>query len=322
MLDAAERRVEEKLKRLDAEVERHVEAKPELDAVEQHVEAKPERDASERHAEERLKFLDAVERRVEEKLKLLDSEVERRVEEKLKLLDAAERRVEEKPALDATERYVEEKPKPKLDAVGWRVEDMLGVAMPSAVASSASVVTVAAPSSAGVSMGAGGMVVPVESLTSGIFNALGDAVGSVVHKNRVVPTKKQENKRGLEPRGMPMAAPVVERIVGRTSAVAQKKNSRSTLTHSPHEYSARMGGRVVGGVRGVFSGAGSILIGGKDLVFGVVGCVTGTVGCLTEAVFCVGDTVLGERDSVAVRERQAGIQKALEFSWQSQEEKA
>ena len=166
-------------------------------------------------------------------------------------------------------------------------------------------------------MEVGGVVVPVENLTAGIFNALGDAVGSVVNPSprggEPRPTgASQGRKVAKKSQGMPMAAPVVERIMmGQAATSAQKKNFHSTLMHSPHEFSARMGGRVVGGVRGVFSGAESVAVGGKDIVLGVMGCVTGVVGCLTEAVFCVGDTVLGERDTVRLGQKPVWTQQPL-----------
>ena len=163
--------------------------------------------------------------------------------------------------------------------------------------SSASIVIVDVPlADCAVSIDAlRGISVPVESLTTGIVNALGDAVGSVVSQGRKASTKRQKLRGERVHQEIPRAAPVVERIVRQSSMAAQKKNSRSVLIASPHDYSARMGGRVIGGVQGIFAGAGSIVVGGTDIALGVVGCVTGTVGCLTDTVFCVGDTLRGRR---------------------------
>ncbi len=113
-----------------------------------------------------------------------------------------------------------------------------------------------------------GIATPVESLGVGIFNLLGDAVGMVVHAGRRAAPKKR-------------TAPAVKTPPVPKPVPARKKPA----TRTPTEFTARMGGRVAHGVKGVFTGAGSILVGGKEIVIGTVGCVTSTVDFFNEALF-------------------------------------
>ena len=112
-----------------------------------------------------------------------------------------------------------------------------------------------------------GISVPVQTLSTGIAYALGDAVGLVVSTGKKVSTTLTSGARGVR--------------AHRGSLSPQP----SGTSHAAPGLSARMGGRVVHGVKGVLSGSGMVLYGGKELVVGAVGCVAGTAGSLGHALF-------------------------------------
>ncbi|MBF0187793.1 MAG: hypothetical protein HQL50_07695 [Magnetococcales bacterium] len=97
--------------------------------------------------------------------------------------------------------------------------------------------------------------VPVESVSMGMFNLLGDMVGGVVE--------------------------VSERGGRRIAESARSLTNRQPTDVVEHEVQgplvSRMARRVTGGARGMMSGAAQVVRGGGDVVVGSLGCVVGSV---------------------------------------------
>lgn len=114
--------------------------------------------------------------------------------------------------------------------------------------------------------------VPVQGLGTGVAYALGDAVGLVVGSSKVVATKIASKVKKAKREKKPSKVPV------------QKNRRKSLSVRTPSELSAYMGGRVVHGIEGVFSGGGMVLRGGKEVFLGTVGCLSSAAGGLAHAL--------------------------------------
>ncbi|MBF0123857.1 MAG: hypothetical protein HQL60_00815, partial [Magnetococcales bacterium] len=105
----------------------------------------------------------------------------------------------------------------------------------------------------------GGMEIPVESLGTGIFNALGDMVGGVV-----------QITRSLKKRAGGASAPVAPIADDYEEDFGSKPIAAASST-------VRMANRMTSGVLGVVTGVGDIVKGGSNIVVGTVGVVTAPV---------------------------------------------
>ncbi|MBF0380958.1 MAG: hypothetical protein HQL69_08065 [Magnetococcales bacterium] len=111
-------------------------------------------------------------------------------------------------------------------------------------------------------------MIPVESLASGVANALGDAVGGIVNAGQYIGGKRKKRKQAKK--STPRSEPTVK-----------YRQSAGSI----------MSGTVSGGVKNIFSGAGQIVKGGTGIVKGGAGIVVGSLGCLGGAIVCMSGTV-------------------------------
>ncbi|MBF0380764.1 MAG: hypothetical protein HQL69_07090 [Magnetococcales bacterium] len=107
--------------------------------------------------------------------------------------------------------------------------------------------------------------VPVESLGSGVANALGNAVGGVVYIGKVISGNSGK----------------------RAKKSAPKKTQTLTAIKKPlkrgQQVKEIMADKVGGGVGGIITGVGQMAKGGANVVVGTLGCIGGALVCLSGA---------------------------------------
>ncbi len=136
--------------------------------------------------------------------------------------------------------------------------------------------------------------VPVETLGSGLFIALGEAVGSVVEMGRSgsaaiarlqpVTATPAPAEHTVEPAEK---ASTLEKSPSEPTdkAATEPGNSAAGLTETLEKPAvAQPIARAANGIRLVASGTGRVVQGGANILFGMGGCLTGAVVCMGKTI--------------------------------------
>ncbi|MBF0447318.1 MAG: hypothetical protein HQL67_03870 [Magnetococcales bacterium] len=110
--------------------------------------------------------------------------------------------------------------------------------------------------------------IPVEGVTIGIVNALGDMVGGFV--------KTGKRTKAVLGRG-------VDRITGDGASESTAKSAQKDKTDTKNPF-LDFGKSVPDGLKAVVGGFSTVLKGGAEIVVGTVGCLGGTAVCIYETV--------------------------------------